>query len=560
MLGRLRIGGRLAVLTTIMMVLVAVVVGLGHYGMSAINASLKTVYEDRTICLVQLGQIERDLFNIRFRTRLTVSETGEAERDRLGREVEALFGDLDTTWRAYMSTYLEPEEKVLAAEIERHLTGYRAIHQQVMARMAAGDLTGARGLHDNELLRAFQELDVHLVENITLQERVAKAEYEKGRAAFETTALVNLLAAMLGASAAAGLAWLIVREISGSVAAMVAAMTRLAEGDTNVDVPGAERRDEIGDMAKAVEVFKRNAGERLRLEAEEKASVARRQARQVRMDSLTGEFDRAVADLLRGVSSAASHMEETAQALTANAEQTQSQSAAVSAATEQASANVSTIAAASNELLASIHEIGAQVSRSADISSNAALEAARTNDKMASLSQTAGRVGEVVQLITDIASQTNLLALNATIEAARAGDAGKGFHVVANEVKNLANQTARATEEIATQIGAIQTETLDAVAAIRRITEVIGEINEMSSAIAGAVEEQGAAMQEVVRSVEQAAAGTGEVARNIVQVAEAADSTGRMALGARRAAGSLSTQSEGLRHSVESFLSGVRAA
>ena len=560
MFHNLRIGARLYILVAAMLLLVAVVVGLGYRGMGQVNASLKTVYEDRTVCLVQLGTIERDVFRIRFRWLNLMSGMSVAERDRLMREMGDMDQEIAATWKAYMATYLDPEEKAIAAEIEAGITAYHTVRERALALYVAGDTDAAWALSRAEGTPIFTKLEDAIVRDIALQDRISQQEYRNGQSIFETTTAINLITAGLGAVIALALAAFIVRGITRSISGMVSAMTILAEGDTEVVIPGRDRRDEIGDMAQAVEVFKTNAIERLRLEAEERAALARREARQAKMEALTREFDAAVGELLQGVSAAAGHMEETAQAMTANAEETQRQSAAVSTATEQASANVNTIASASNELLASIQEISSQVCRSATISSNAASEASTTNERMEGLATTAGRVGEVVKMITDIADQTNLLALNATIEAARAGEAGKGFAVVASEVKHLANQTAKATEEIAAQIGAIQVETQDAVSAIKRITQVIAEINEMSSAIAGAVEEQGAAMQEVVRNVEQAAFGTRDVAENIVQVAEAAGSTGKMAVGVRVAAGTLSDQSGRLRQSVESFLSGVKAA
>jgi len=365
--------------------------------------------------------------------------------------------------------------------------------------------------------------------------------------------LITILAVVFGV--------IIARSITRPLGGLVGRMRDLAAGETATAVEGTSRQDEIGDLARAMEVFRANAIENRRLlEQQEEMKAAAALDRKRAMLEMAGEFDLAVSELVTGLSSAAHHMESTAQAMTANAEETQRQTAAVSAATEQASANINTIASAANELVASIQEIGGQVSRSAMISSNAASEADATNTRMQGLATSATRIGEVVSLITDIASQTNLLALNATIEAARAGESGKGFAVVASEVKLLATQTAKATDEITAQIGAIQDETLAAVEAIRHITSVIGEISEMSAAISGAVEEQGAALQEVVCNVEQAAVGTSEVARNIGQVVEAADSTGQMAVGVKTAAGTVSLQSEQLRGSVETFLSGVKAA
>ena len=514
MLNNLRIGTRLSILVASMMVVMALVVGLGHWGMAQINASLQTVYDDRTVPLVQLGNVERSFFWVRTRMLLLQQEGEAANAARLRAEIADIDQAIDRNWRAYMATYLTPEEKVLAADVERVMAEYRGLRQNVLDAVAAGEYDRARAISVQEVAAAFERLDQALVADITLQDRVANEEHKKGQATFELATLANLLAAAAGITLSLGLAWMIVRSITRSIASMISSMDALATGDTGTQVFGAERKDEIGDMAKSVEVFRRNAIERARLQEEEKEALRRRERRQTAVETLSNEFDAAVTELLTGLADAAHRMKDTAQAMTANAEETQRQSTAVSAATEQASANVNTIAAASNELVASINEISSQVSRSATISANAATEAEATNNRMQSLADSATRIGEVVNLINDIASQ----------------------------------------------IGAIQDETLAAVEAIRRITRVIGEISEMSSSIAGAVEEQGAAMQEVVRNVEQAAVGTGEVAQNIVQVADAAGSTGRMAAGVQSAAGALSTQSERLRGSVESFLSGVKAA
>ena len=439
------------------------------------------------------------------------------------------------------------------------LAFFKTVEERFLPALANGDHDGARAAF-KDMTAAYETHRTAIDDLVVISDRLSK---DTEAAADSSEHTYKLLVMTLSLALTGGVAvaiWLIIRSITVPVAATVRVMERLAEGDVEIEVIGADRKDEIGEMAKAVLVFKTNAVERRRLEAEEKAALERRHARQARMEALTTEFGRAISDLLNGVAKGVRHMEGTAEAMTANAEATRQQSAAVSAATEEASTNVNTIASASNEMLASIQEIGNQVSRSATISSNAAAEAGATNERMESLAATAMRIGEVVKLISDIASQTNLLALNATIEAARAGEAGKGFAVVAGEVKNLANQTAKATGDISAQIGGIQAETKAAVDAIKRITQVVAEINEMSSAIAGAVEEQAAAMREVVRNVEQAALGTNEVARNIVQVADAADGTGRMAVGARDAAGALSSESEKLESSVKHFLSGIKAA
>ncbi|MBE0529670.1 MAG: HAMP domain-containing protein [Rhodospirillales bacterium] len=356
-------------------------------------------------------------------------------------------------------------------------------------------------------------------------------------------------------------AGLIGHRIANPIRLMTEAMGRLADGDLKVDIPAQDRRDEIGRMAEAVKVFKDNAVEKVRLEAEQEAKDRQAETeKRAAILKLADTFEASVGHVVGQVSSAATEMQSSSEAMSATAEETTRQASAVAAASEQASANVQTVASAAEELSSSISEISRQVTQASQIAAAAVSEAEQTNVKVQGLAQAANKIGEVVALITDIAEQTNLLALNATIEAARAGDAGKGFAVVASEVKNLANQTAKATDEIGAQIAGIQAATQEAVAAINSITKTISKINEVNSGVASAVEEQGAATQEIARNVEQAAAGTQEVSANIGGVSQAANETGAAAGQINRAAGELSRQSETLRAEVDKFLANVRAA
>ncbi len=371
----------------------------------------------------------------------------------------------------------------------------------------------------------------------------------------------TMLIIAFGVLVAVGIVGLLVaRGIVGPIVLMTDVMRALAGGDKQIAIPATDRVDEIGEMAKAVLVFKENMIKADTLAAAQEAERKAKEARAVAVEKMIGTFDKGVAEVLGGVASAATELERTAQAMSATAEQASHQATAVSAASNQASANVQTVATAAEELSASISEIGRQVSQSAEIAASAVREAEKTNATVRGLADAAQKIGDVVSLINNIAGQTNLLALNATIEAARAGEAGKGFAVVAQEVKNLANQTSKATEEISAQILSVQQETHGAVAAIEKIREVISEINDISTTIASAVEEQGVSTQEIARNVQQAAQGTQAVNSNISGVTDAANQTGAAASQVLSSSGELTEQSERLRNQVDAFLRDVRAA
>jgi methyl-accepting chemotaxis protein len=348
--------------------------------------------------------------------------------------------------------------------------------------------------------------------------------------------------------------------IGRPIMAITSTMCRLAEGDLSVEVPARGRTDEVGDMARAVEVFKQNGIKAARLAAEKDKERAAKEQRAQLLDTLTRAFEAKTAELVGQVSAGATELQATAQAMTGSASQATQQATNVAAAAEQASANVQTVAAAAEELASSVGEISRQVAQSAKIAAKAKEDAERTDSVVQELAEGAQRIGEVVGLISNIAGQTNLLALNATIEAARAGDAGKGFAVVASEVKSLATQTARATEDIGRQIAQIQNATTNAVDSIRGVGRTIVEISEIAATIAAAVEEQGSATQEIARNVQQAATGTQEVSSNIVGVSQVANDTGAAATQVLGAASELSRQAEQLRSEVGLYVSGVKAA
>ncbi|UFZ06897.1 methyl-accepting chemotaxis protein [Bradyrhizobium ontarionense] len=455
-------------------------------------------------------------------------------------EERAIYQD----WKGVWGKYLAGTEKVME-----------------LSRKAAGQIPhDAHELNQNTVNKIGLQADEFLRKDIDLNNSGAdKASADAASTystSFATLGVIVVVMLMVGAL----VSYLMVRSVSQGITSIVEPMQALGEGDLSAEIPHRGEKTEMGVMAGALQVFKdaliakKAADEAAAKDAEAKIERGRR------VDAVTRQFEAVVGDIVNTVFSASSQLETSAGTLTSTADRSQRLATTVAAASEEASTNVQSVASATEELSSSVTEISRQVQESARMASEAVTQARTTNDQVGELSKAAARIGDVVELINTIAGQTNLLALNATIEAARAGEAGKGFAVVATEVKALAEQTSKATGEIGQQISGIQAATQESVTAIRTISGTIERLSEIASAIAAAVEEQGAATQEIARNVQQAAAGTQQVSANIADVQRGASETGSASSLVLTAAKSLSTDSDRLKTEVSRFLETVRAA
>jgi methyl-accepting chemotaxis protein len=558
-LTRLSIGTKLFAIVSFLFLVIAIIGGIAFLQMRAINAAAQDIQAQWLPSVRWIGEmrVQSARFRAVLRDHLIVPD---AERVDVDKNLAARKADFDKAATAYQPLISSPAERDLAEQLEKQWKSFIGASIEVQSLATKGDVAAAKDINASRVVPIGRAMDATLAKLVELNDKGAEAAGQSAEATYLSA--ICLLAAILGGAIVLGIgaAIYMVRDISRGIGSILKPMGQLTNGELSVEIRHQGETTEIGRIASALQIFKEALVAKKASDDTANADAAVKAARAQRISAATGDFETVIGKLVGSLASASTKLEASATTMMKSSDLTMSLSDSAASASHMVTGNIQAVATATEEITSSVNEISRQVHESNRIASTAVSQAQKTDASIARLSLAAGRINDVVKLISEVAAQTNLLALNATIEAARAGEAGRGFAVVASEVKALATQTAKATAEIDLQVADMQSATEETVAEIREISSTITLISEVSSAIAAAVEQQGAATQEIARNVQQSAQLSTRVASEVTEVNRGSSETSSASGQVLTMAQSLAGESDRLKNQVEKFLNTVRAA
>jgi methyl-accepting chemotaxis protein len=559
MFARFSISAKLFAVVTFLFLVIATIGGFAFLQMRSINTAAQEIQAHWLPSVRWIGEmrVQSARYRAVLRDHLIVSD---AERADVDKNLAARKSDFEKALKIYQPLIFSAAEREMADQLDKQWQSFIGAAVDVQALANKGDLAAAKDINAKKVVLVGRAMDATLAKLTELNDKGAESASKTANETYSSA--VQLMMIILGFAALLGIgaAIVMVRDIARGIGSILKPMGDLTDGKLTAEIPHKGETTEIGRIASALQIFKDALIAKKASDEATSADSAVKAARAEKIGNATREFESMIGELVGSLASASTELEASAGTLTKTSETTMSLSSSAASASHTVTENIQAVAAATEEITSTVNEIGRQVHESKKIAATAVNQAQKTDESIAKMTQVSSRIHDVVKLITEVAEQTNLLALNATIEAARAGEAGRGFAVVAAEVKALATQTAKATEEISTQIADMETATSDTVSAIREVSTTITLISEVSSAIAAAVEQQGAATQEIARNVQQSAQLSTQVSSDVSEVTRGSGETSSASSQVLSAAQSLARESDHLKNEVEKFLNTVRAA